>query len=165
MKQTIKLMAGIVLMTFLFSGATAGEKATPAEVIQKVNEAVNLVLEEGEEAAFTTFRDKNGPFVWKGSYLFVIDYNGIMLMHPFVPKLEGRNHLSIKDVNGKMFNIQSLALAKGPGSGWVDYWWIKPGGKKASPKVSYIKTVPGKDMFIGAGIYDISKEEAEKAGM
>ena len=138
-------------MTVLVSGAVAGEKATPAEVIQKVNEAIALVQEKGPEAAFKVFRDKNGPFVWKGSYLFVINFDGIMLMHPFVAKLEGKNHMNVKDVNGKLFNAESMALAKGPGSGWVDYYWVKPGEKKASPKVSYVKTVPGKNMFIGAG--------------
>jgi signal transduction histidine kinase len=164
MKHAIKLLAGIALIAILASGAVAGEKATPAEVIQKVSEAVALVQEKGEEAAFTIFRDKNGPFVWKGSYLFVIDFDGIMLMHPIVSKLEGRNQLNVKDVNGKMFNAETLALAKGPGSGWVDYYWVKPGEKKASPKVSYVKAVPGKNMLIGCGIYDISKAEAEKAG-
>jgi signal transduction histidine kinase len=164
MKHAIKLLAGIVLMTVLVSGAMAGEKATPAEVIQKVNEAVALVQEKGPEAAFTVFRDKKGPFFWKGSYLFVIDFDGIMLMHPIVSKLEGRNQLNVKDVNGKMFNAETLAIAKGPGSGWVDYHWVKPGEKKASPKVSYVKTVPGKNMLIGCGIYDITKAEAEKAG-
>ena len=69
-----------------------------------------------------------------------------------------------KYVKGKMFNAESLAIAKGPGHGWMDYYWVKPGEKKASPKVAYIMSVPGKNMLIGAGVYDITKAEAEKAG-
>ena len=164
MKHVVRFLAILLLTAVCVSGAIASEKATPAEIIQKVKEAVKLVQEKGEEEAFTVFRDKKGPFVWKDSYLFVIDFDGIMRMHPYVSKLEGRNQLAVKDVNGKMFNAESMAIAKGPGHGWMDYYWVKPGEKKASPKVAYIMAVPGKNMFIGAGVYDITKAEAEKAG-
>ena len=164
MKNVVRVFAVLLLTVVWVSGAVASEKATPAEIIQKVSEAVKVVQEKGEDKAFKIFRDKNGPFVWKDSYLFVIDFDGIMRMHPHVRKLEGRNQLPVKDVKGKMFIAEAMAIAKGPGHGWFDYHWVKPGEKKASPKVSYIKRVPGKNMFIGAGIYDVSKAEAEKAG-
>ena len=162
MKHLIVLLSLIVAITGFATGAVASEKATPAELIQKVNEAVRLVEEKGEDA-FEIFRDKNGPFVWKDSYLFVIRFDGVMLMHPIVSKLEGRNMLPVKDTNGKLFNAEAIALAKDPGQGWTDYMWVKPGEKKPSPKVSYVKGVPGKNMLIGAGIYDITKEQAVKA--
>ncbi len=165
MKKCVLCVAFLISFSLIFSANMwAADKATPAEVIQKVNEAVDLILEKGEEAAFTVFRDKNGPFVWKDTYLYVIGFDGIMLMHPYVPAIEGRDQLPVKDAKGKLFNAEQLAIAKGPGHGWIDYWWIKPNEKKASPKVSYIKAVPGKNMWVGSGVYDITKEEAEKAG-
>ncbi len=160
-----RIMVLLACALFLAVAATAGfaqEKATPKEVVQKVNEAVNLIKEKGD-AALDTLRDKKGPFVWKDAYLFVINFDGIMLMHPMNQKLEGRNQLPVKDSNGKLFNAEILAVAKSPaGEGWVDYAWIKPGEKTASPKVSFVKAVPGKNMLVGGGLYDITKEAAEK---
>jgi cytochrome c len=164
MKKTIGLM---VCLAFLATTSTvafaAGDHATPSEVVQKVNEAVALIQKKGE-AAFDTFRDKKGPFVWKGSYLFVQDIDGNMLMHPYNRRLEGRNMMGVKDARGKLFTAEQVAIAKSPsGQGWVDYWWVKPGEKTASPKVSFIERVPGTKYFVGAGIFDMTKQEAENA--
>ena len=139
------------------------EKATPQEVVQKVTEAANLIAEKGEEA-FEVINDKNGPFVWKDTYCFVFDLNGAVVAHPIKPKLVGKNLMAMKDVKGKMFAAEFVSIAKSPeGKGWCEYWWPKPGEKKPSQKVSYIMKVPGKDYLVGAGIYDMSKAEAEAA--
>ncbi len=141
----------------------AHDRATPKEIVQKVNEAVVLVQEKGE-GAYDILRDKNGPFIWKDAYVFVQDVDGNMLMHPFNRKLDGRNMMGVKDAKGKLFTAEQVAIVKGPsGEGWIEYWWIKPNEKKPSQKVSYIKLVPGTKYWVGAGIFDMSKEEAENA--
>jgi cytochrome c len=164
MRKTVCSIAWLVFMVTLSAGAfAADERATPVEVVQKVNEAVTLIQAKGE-AAFDTFRDKNGPFVWKDSYLFVQDIEGVMYMHPFNRKLEGMNMISAKDANGKLFTGEQIAIVTSPaGQGWMEYWWVKPGEKEASQKVSFIKKVPGTKFMVGAGIFNFSKEEAEKA--
>jgi cytochrome c len=164
MGKVVCSVACLVFMVTLSAGAfAADERATPAEVVQKVNEAVTLVQAKGE-AAFDTFRDKNGPFIWKDSYLFVQDIEGNMYMHPFNPKLEGMNMIGAKDANGKLFIAEQIDVVKGPsGQGWTEYSWVKPGEKAPSPKVSFLKKVPGTKFFVGAGLFDFSKAEAEKA--
>ena len=56
-----------------------------------------------------------------------------------------------------------MRVAKELGAGWSEYYWPKPNAKTASVKVSYIMKVPGKERFVGCGVYDMTKEEAEKA--
>ncbi len=161
MKRVIMLLACALFLTVAATAGFAQEKATPKEVVQKVNEAVNLIKEKGD-AAFDIIRDKKGPFVWKDTYLFVGDYDGIMLVHPFNAKLEGKNLLGLKDANGKLFHAEFISIAKS-GEGWADYTWVKPGDKTPSPKVGFAKGVPGKNLFVGGGVWDMTKEEAEKA--
>ena len=44
-----------------------------------------------------------------------------------------------------------IALAKGPGSGWVDYKWPNPITDKIEDKSSYIEKMG--DYFVGVGVY------------
>jgi signal transduction histidine kinase len=161
LKKLVSIAMMAVMVLALAVLASAEEKATPKECVQKVQEAVKLLQEKGD-AAYATIRDKSGPFVWKDSYVFVVNFDGFMQAHPMNPKLEGRKVDTIKDSNGKMFNAEMVAVAKSPGQGWVDYSWLKPGETKPSPKVSYVMGVPGKNLVVGAGVWDVSKAEAEK---
>ena len=68
--------------------------------------------------------------------------------------------MGLKDVKGNMFAAEFVSIAKEKGKGWSEYWWPKPGEKTASLKASYIMRVPGQDMLVGAGVYDISKKDA-----
>ena len=157
------LVAALVLCMSLFVAdfSTAGE-ATPQEIVQKVEEAATLIEEKGE-AAFPVIRDPKGPFVWKDSYIFVYSLDGTIVAH-LNPQLEQKNLIGIKDIKGNMFAAEFVAIAKSEsGRGWSEYWWPKPGEKEASQKVSYIMKVQGKDFLVGAGVYDLSKEEAMKA--
>jgi len=81
--------------------------------------------------------------------------NGTILMHPANPELETKSILDLKDANGKAFMREFIETAK-KGSGWVDYMWPKPGEKKPSKKLSYIKQAKmpnGETILVGAGIY------------
>jgi cytochrome c len=160
---SVILAVGLFFSVSTPAGAVAtDERATPAEVVQKVNEAVTLIQQQGE-AAFDTFRDKNGIFVWKDAYLFVMDVEGKMLVHPFTPKLEGMAFIGAQDPNGKAFIAEQIAIVNGPsGQGWMEYWWTKPGEKVASQKASFVKKVPGTRFYVGAGLFNLSKEAAEK---
>ena len=163
MRAVFTMTLGIFFILSLLVGTGfADEMATPQEVVQKVKEAVKLIQDEGSEKAFKIIRDKNGPFVWKNSYVVVTTLNGKMLVHPMVPKLEGREMSRAKDAKGKLFQAEMDNVAKTKGSGWVDYHWVKPGDKKASPKVSFVMAVPGHDIACLAGVYDYTKEEVEK---
>jgi cytochrome c len=156
--QCLIISLSLLLMTSL---ALAQGKATPQEVKAKVTEAAKLLQEKGEEG-LKILNEKSNPFVWKDTYVFVYNLDGKMIAHPVAPHLLNKDMMAIKDVNGKLFTGEFLEIAKGKGHGWSDYMWPKPGSKKPSQKVSYIMKVPGKDWLVGAGIYDVTKEEAIK---
>ena len=45
-------------------------------------------------------------------------------------------------------------VAKSKGEGWVLYMWPKPGAEAPAKKLTYVYRVPGKNLLVGAGIYE-----------
>lgn len=136
--------------------AVAAEKATKDECMAKSKEAAKLFTEKGEEAAIKAINDKQGKFVWKDTYVFMVDLDGKMLAHPMSPALIGKNVLDMKDKGtpGKLLFKEFADVAKGKGEGWVDYMWMNPGDASPRKKVTYVYRVPGKNAYVGAGIYE-----------
>ena len=141
-----------------FCASTDGQPLTPQLVTEKVNAAVTVLNAEGS-AAFPKFMGKDTEFIFGGTYIWVNDYDCIMLMHPIMDKMEGRELMSLQDVNGKRFFVEFVTAAK-EGGGWVEYMWPKPGTKEPLRKVSYIMpaTVDGKEVVVGCGIYDVTDD-------
>lgn len=140
-------------MLFLVGPAWA-ENATPNEVVTKCHDAAKFIRDNGIDAAIKSLGDKNGPFVWKDTYVFLMNMDGKMLAHPIKPALtEKASLLEIKDTAGKPLFQEFIELANTKGKGWVDYMWPKPGQDDPVPKSSYIYRVPGTPYVLGAGIY------------
>lgn len=147
------LLAAIFCMNLTLN-ATASETATQEECVEKARQAAEMVKAKGLEATLAVIMDKNGPFVWKDSYVFCIDFNKkANIAHPIKPALIGKNLMHVKDVNGKLFFAEFINVAKSKGSGWVEYMWPKPGEKKPSMKATYVHKVPGEPVFMAAGVY------------
>ncbi len=149
-------LAALALSTFVlvFSPAFAGEHATTEECIQKTHEAAAMINARGLEEAIKLIGDPKGPFVWKDSYVFLMDMEGKMLAHPMQPELTRYKHVLLKtDSTGKAIFVHFVNIAKEHGQGWVDYMWPKPGKKSPSKKVTYIYKVPTKNLLVGAGVY------------
>ena len=98
--------------------------------------------------------DPEGPYVWKDSYVFLMDMKGKMLAHPMQPELTRYEHVLLEtDVTGKAIFVHFVNLAREQGEGWVYYMWPRPGKKSPSKKVTYIYRVPSTDLIVGAGVY------------
>ena len=152
-KFSLPVMA-VLMVLFFAVEVFAAESATKEECIAKSKEAGALVEKEGLDSVLKKIQDKDGPFVWKDTYVFAFDMeSGVMLAHPIKPKLVGRMLKGLKDINGKMFFIEYINVAREKGEGWVDYMWPKPGEKKHSPKSTYVYKVPGENVLMAAGIY------------
>jgi signal transduction histidine kinase len=119
-----------------------------------VNAAASLVAEQGEEA-FGRLRDKLGPFVFMDTYVFVDNPDGVVLVNPGQPSLEGMNSLELEDVSGKRPAAEFIAIAMDQGSGWVEYQWYKPGSNAPARKETYVRRVQhGDDVYVvGSGLY------------
>ncbi len=152
-------IAALAVLAALCLAATAlAESATKDECVAKTKEAAQMVADKGLDAAIAAINKKDGPFVWKDSYVFLMDLDGKMLAHPMSPALIGKNLLDMKDKavppeSGKFLFKEFVEVAKGKGAGWVEYTWANPGDPKPRPKITYIYRVPGKDLFVGAGIW------------
>ena len=138
-------------------------KATSDMVIQKVNQACELLEKEGK-AAFPKFKGKKSEFIFAGTYIWINDLKGVMIMHPVMAQLEGKDQIGWQDSHGKLIFVEFNKVAKEKGSGWVDYWWPKPGESKPSHKISFVKLckIDGEDMVVGCGIYDLWDSEIAK---
>ena len=135
--------------------ATSSDPLTTELIEQKVVEACELLGKDGV-AAFPAFQGHDSQYIFSGTYIWIHDQNGIMRMHPIKYKLNGKNLINLTDSNGKLFFAVMNEVAEENGSGWVDYMWPKPGEKKPSPKISFVKQVKhGDDTFVvGCGTYD-----------
>lgn len=123
-------------------------------VVDMVKNAVHEIEKNGE-AAFQTFRDPTGPFLAKDAYIFVMKMDGLMLVHPAFPNLEGKNLLDVKDTQGKPLIREIIKVAQTSGSGWVDYMWPKPGESISTQKSTYVSTARLGDqtVIVGCGVY------------
>lgn len=151
-----KMYFGTVLMLILcFSVvAWADQSATKDECVTKCYEAAALINSRGLAEAIKEIGNPKGPFVWKDSYVFLMNLDGKMLAHPMQPELTQLPHcLLITDPTDKAIFVSFVNTAKTLGQGWVEYMWPRPGRKSPSKKITYIYRVPGKDVFVAAGVY------------
>ena len=125
-----------------------------AFVVDLVTNAVAL-LESKAEASFPEFRDPTGPYRAKDAYIFVLGTDGIELVNPAFPAMEGRYVLDMADAHGKNLHPEMINVVKTRGSGWVDYAWPKPGESVASQKSAYVHGAKLGDrlMVVGCGVY------------
>ena len=153
----MKNAACLLLITALvlsLAGPTWADSATQDEVVTKCHEAAKYIHDNGIDAAIKAIGDKSGPFVWKDTYVFLMNMDGKMLAHPIKPELTQKESLvQVKDTAGKPLFLEFIQLANSKGKGWVDYMWPKPGQDQPAAKTSYIYRVPGTQYIVGAGIY------------
>ncbi len=128
------------------------------ELVALVTDATELVRSKGE-AAFSDFRVSGSRWRQDESYIFVLDPEGNMLVHPD-PALEGKNQLDLKDVNGKPIIrglIDAAMTVPDKPIGWYHCEWPVPGGLLPRWKSSYVRLVTassGKNYVVGSGMYN-----------
>jgi PAS domain S-box-containing protein len=139
----------------------------PKYAFVKIFEPFNLLLGAGEyndrietdmqqeilETLSTKRFGKHGE-----NYLFVLSAEGTMLASGAQPHLVGKDATQLTDANGKNFINDMIRLLKiNPEGVFIDYVWEKtatPIGKSsATPKISFVKSVPGWDIIVGGGFY------------
>jgi cytochrome c len=142
---------------------SAKTRPTAVMIIEKVSKACGLLEKEGK-AAFPKFKGKDSEFIFSGTYIWINDMKGVMLLNPIMPSMEGMGLADAKDSKGKRLFFEFIKLAKEKGKGWVDYWWPKPGEKTPCHKISYIKRckIDGEDMVVSCGIYDLPEDQINR---
>jgi cytochrome c len=154
--------AALALGLFLACIGTARAeqaRATPQEVIQRVQQAAQDLAKSGE-VGLATFSSKNATSVWKDSYIFVLSCEGgtaVNVAHPIRPELKGKPTAQIVTFgpkSGEQIAAAFCTAGPKPHGGWVDYNFPKPGETQATRKVSYVLGAQGTPYVVGAGLYD-----------
>lgn len=136
-----------------------------AFIVETVDAAAALIEKEGK-SAFPALHDKTSQFLFLNTYIFVDTPEGVELVNPAFPGVEGKNIMDYRDQAGKYLTRELVNIALTGGSGWVDYLWPKPGETKPAKKETYVKKAVYRNevYVVGCGAYFESEEagEAEK---
>jgi len=154
--KSSKIFAGVtvaLLNLALCTVAVGQDKATAQEVVTKVREAASTLSKTGDVAQFN---QKQGPWVWKNTYVFVVDCDKkILAAHPMNPELVGKDLISIEDTKGKSICPDPEHFCKKVQETrrgiWSDYWWPKPGEEQGSHKLSYHLSAKGTPYVVSSG--------------
>ena len=144
------------------------------EMIQELTNSASSILEkyfkdetEGlisrEEAQNTAisriqylrYGDENKDYFW------ITDMNPTMIMHPYIPELNGSDLTDYEDSHGKKMFIEFVEVVNREGHGFVEYMWQwKDDSTHVVPKLSYVKGFEPWGWIIGTGIYieDVRRE-------
>ncbi len=142
---------------------TAAAWSVPGAFARLEKEGV-ITREQAQSAALALLREmRYGPE--KKDYFWVSDLDDRMLMHPYLPELEGVDSSGLTDATGKRVISEFTRLVEERGEGFSDYWWQwKDRPDRISPKESYIKGFEPWGWIIGTGMY-VDDVEAELASI
>lgn len=150
----VRALAAIATVAFLALGcsASADQNGTKDEAVAMVKRVEAMFAKDGADATFKAVTDKStAEFHDRDLYPFIYDLTGTCVAHGARPALIGKNLLDLKDQDGKYLIRAMLDIAKGSGSGWVDYKWPNPLTNKIEDKTSYIEKMG--NYFVGVGVY------------
>jgi methyl-accepting chemotaxis protein len=162
MKRGVISLSLLVLFLFATASFTFAEKLTPELCKAKAKAAAALLAAEGD-AALEKIKDPNSEFRFADGfgYIWIHNLDGVMVMHPIKPSLDGKGLLDMRDVNGVYLFVAMNEIVEDHGEGWVPYAWPKPGQSESSPKVSYVVLAKhGDKVYVaGSGMYDVTAEQ------
>jgi len=155
------LTAALAYSTYKSTGAIVAERKAMLVSMNDVAMAVfkryndletsgAMSREDAQKAATAEIMNmRYGAF----GYFWINDFNGVMLAHPTNKKLVGVNRMNIADKNGKYSMRDFVAVANGPGSGFVDYFTTKPGETEEVQKYSHVVAFKPWGWIVGTGVY------------
>jgi len=150
----VRVLAAFAAIAFVsqISVASAGEYGSRDEAVAMVKRVEDMFMSAGAEPTFRAVSDKSiASFHDRDLYPFIYDLSGRCVAHGARPALIGKNLLDLKDQDGKYLIREMVSIARGPGSGWVNYKWPNPISNKIEDKTSYVEKMG--DYFVGVGVY------------
>ena len=151
MRRLAKVAIGIAFICSMASTVLADEEADVQNLVEK---AVVFFQQKGQDYALRVLNLNSGPFRKGELYVFAGSMKDFtFLAHPANAELLGKPQKDMKDAVGKLIFQDFVNVAKDPGVGWVQYSWLRHAEKEPTPKMTYIKRIPGTDVFLGSGFY------------
>ncbi len=142
------LLLALFAISVSWSTAFAAESGTPDEAKALALKAAEFLKANGPEKAFPAFQAKDGGFQDRDLYVTVADPAGTMLVNGGMPSLVGKNLIDLKDVDGKPFEREIVAIKD---AAWVEFKWVNPVTKAVMLKKTYQIRVG--DYIVGVGAY------------
>jgi cytochrome c len=132
--------------------AAEPEFGSKVEAVAMVKRVQDMFKRDGADATFKAVSDSSTKaFHDRDLYPFIYDMSGRCVAHGARPALIGKNLIDLKDQDGKYLVREFIEIAKGPGSGWLDYKWPNPLTNKIEDKSSYVEKMG--DYWVGVGVY------------
>ncbi len=94
-------------------------------------------------------------------YFWISDLHPRMVMHPYLPELNGQDLSSYADPAGNNLFVEAAAMVRQSGDGYLEYvWQWKDDATRVGPKLSYVKGFEPWGWMVGTGVYleDIARE-------
>ena len=149
MRKILQLI--MLLATFCCAGASdAADHGSAEEAVAMVHKVIAHIKANGQENTIAEINSLSDKFRDRDLYAVIYDMNGVALAHAN-KKMQGKNMLDLKDIDGKFFIRERVEMAKAKGKGWQDYKFVNPTTSKIEPKSMYIEKY--EDLIIACGIY------------
>lgn len=150
-KHTLRAgLAGAALLAATL--AAAGERATPREAQAFFDQAVKYLQANGPDKAWATFSDRQGPFVKKDLYVYVIDRDGTYVANGAAPEaLVGLKVLDSVDAAGNPLFRHMIAVTDKQADARIRYVWLNRKTNRVEPKVAWLHREG--NYILGVGYY------------
>jgi len=144
---------GIAAIAISLSGlASATDHATPREARALFNQAVKFLQDNGAEKAWAAFNDRQGPFVSKDLYVYVIDRQGTYVANGAAPdSLIGLKVLDSVDAAGSPLFREMIAVTEKQQEARIRYVWLNRKTNQVQPKFAWLHREG--DYILGVGYY------------
>jgi signal transduction histidine kinase len=122
-----------------------------------------LSLEQGQQFAKDQIREIRYGFEGKG-YFWINDTQPVMIMHPRLPRLEGKNLYSFTDSEGRYLFQEFVVLSQEGNGGYIQYYWKwQRESARIIPKLSYVQLFKPWGWIVGTGVFfeEINDEIAQ----
>ena len=90
----------------------------------------------------------------ESGYFFVESYNAWMVAHATKPDFIGTYRYNIQDIHGKYYVRDMVEAIVYKGFGFVEYYFDHTETGVATKKLSFVKSIPEAEFFIGTGFYN-----------
>ena len=159
------VFALVFMASVVLAANVLAESSVKDECVTLCKDAAKFINEKGLDAGIAEIGNKEGKFVTKNTYVYLMDFKGNRLAHPYAAPKDPKVMplFDMKDTTGKLFIQEQIEVAKTKGEGWTEYMYPRPEELKkpipfkekvSSRKLSYVYRVPGKDLFVVAGFFE-----------
>ncbi|MCW2317376.1 methyl-accepting chemotaxis sensory transducer with Cache sensor [Rhodoblastus acidophilus] len=154
--STMALGTGIAFVSF-YNETLEHRRAELRAEVDMATQILKLTVREAggdREAAIRAGIERLRPLRFgQSGYIFAIASDGVSLLSPLSPQVEGKDLLNITDKNGGHPFKTLTELARTQGGGFTTYSWLKPGQSVPSEKLAYVQPIPELGLMLGSGVY------------